>query len=334
MILADKISDLRKKNGWSQEDLAEMLGVSRQSISKWESAQSTPDMNRVLKMSEVFGVSTDYLLKDEMEPAEAALQASAAVTADTGTQVRAVSMEEASSFLAYKDVASGRIALGVMLCVLSPILLIVLSALQENGILHIEEAAAAGIGLVVLILLIGAAVAIFVTTGLQGSGYEYLEKEEIDTAYGVDGMVKERRERYRNTYTVHLVSGIVLCVLAAVPIFVAMIFFGETDVAYAVAFAFLLALVAAGCLLIVHASIIWGGFQMLLQEGEYSVENKAENRKNEHLDAIYWGSVTALFLAVSFITSRWDRTWIIWPVAGVTYGVVLAAARVLRKSHA
>ena len=68
MILADKLIDLRKKNGWSQEDLADKLGVSRQSISKWESAQSVPDMNRILKLSEIFGVSTDYLLKDELGP--------------------------------------------------------------------------------------------------------------------------------------------------------------------------------------------------------------------------------------------------------------------------
>ena len=61
MILADKIIDLRKKNGWSQEELAEMLGVSRQAVSKWESAQSVPDMGRVVQMSELFGVSTDYL---------------------------------------------------------------------------------------------------------------------------------------------------------------------------------------------------------------------------------------------------------------------------------
>ena len=48
MILADKIIELRKKNGWSQEDLAEKLDVSRQSISKWEGAQSIPDMNKIL----------------------------------------------------------------------------------------------------------------------------------------------------------------------------------------------------------------------------------------------------------------------------------------------
>ena len=59
MILADKIIELRKKNGWSQEELAEKLDVSRQAVSKWESAQSVPDMNRILMLSQVFGVSTD-----------------------------------------------------------------------------------------------------------------------------------------------------------------------------------------------------------------------------------------------------------------------------------
>ena len=70
MILADKIIDLRKKAGWSQEELAEKLGVSRQSVSKWEGAQSIPDMNKILQLSELFGVSTDYLLKDSLEAPE------------------------------------------------------------------------------------------------------------------------------------------------------------------------------------------------------------------------------------------------------------------------
>ena len=71
MILADKIINERKKNGWSQEELAEMLDVSRQSVSKWEGASSVPDLSKILKMAEIFGVSTDYLLKDDMEPENA-----------------------------------------------------------------------------------------------------------------------------------------------------------------------------------------------------------------------------------------------------------------------
>ena len=67
MILADKITEERKKNGWSQEELANQLGVSRQAVSKWESAGAIPDLQRILQMSELFGVSTDYLLKDELD---------------------------------------------------------------------------------------------------------------------------------------------------------------------------------------------------------------------------------------------------------------------------
>ena len=70
MILADKIVSLRKKAGWSQEDLAENLGVTRQSVSKWEGAQSVPDMDKVVQMSRLFGVTTDFLLKDELSEEE------------------------------------------------------------------------------------------------------------------------------------------------------------------------------------------------------------------------------------------------------------------------
>ena len=96
MILADKIIDLRKKNGWSQEELAEKLGVSRQAVSKWESAQAIPDLGRVLAMADLFSVTTDYLLRDENEaPTPAAVEDSA-----PDSSVRRVSMEEASAFLA------------------------------------------------------------------------------------------------------------------------------------------------------------------------------------------------------------------------------------------
>ena len=70
MILADKITALRKKAGWSQEELAEQLGVTRQSVSKWEGAQSVPDMDKVVQMSRLFGVTTDFLLKDELSEEE------------------------------------------------------------------------------------------------------------------------------------------------------------------------------------------------------------------------------------------------------------------------
>lgn len=63
MTIADRISELRRANDLSQEDLAEKTGVSRQAVSKWESEQSVPDMYNIVTLSEIFGVTTDYLLK-------------------------------------------------------------------------------------------------------------------------------------------------------------------------------------------------------------------------------------------------------------------------------
>lgn len=64
MNLAEKIQQLRKRNNFSQEQLAEKLGVSRQSISKWESGQSVPEIDKIVQLSDFFEVTTDYLLKD------------------------------------------------------------------------------------------------------------------------------------------------------------------------------------------------------------------------------------------------------------------------------
>ena len=75
MTFSDKLIALRKKAGWSQEELAERLNVSRQSVSKWESAQSMPDIDKIVQLSSLFGVTTDYLLKDEQyDPQPAAAE--------------------------------------------------------------------------------------------------------------------------------------------------------------------------------------------------------------------------------------------------------------------
>ena len=63
MSISERIQSLRKQSGDSQEQLADKLDVSRQAISKWESGQGSPDLNNIIKISEVYSVSTDYILK-------------------------------------------------------------------------------------------------------------------------------------------------------------------------------------------------------------------------------------------------------------------------------
>lgn len=119
MIMADKIIELRKKNGWSQEELEEKLGVSRQSISKWEGAQSIPDMNRIVKLSEVFGVSTDYLVKDELGSERRGIAEAVQVEEDSFGAIN-VSMEEAGEFPEDRNKGARKITLGAMMCIFSP----------------------------------------------------------------------------------------------------------------------------------------------------------------------------------------------------------------------
>ncbi len=329
MILADKIIDLRKKNGWSQEDLAEQLGVSRQSVSKWESAQSVPDMGRVVQMSELFGVSTDYLLKDSMELSDPAAAGPLPDAAE-----RTVGMEEANAFLAVKEKNAGRTALAVLMCILSPVCLILLGGAQEYGLIGLNENQTGGLGVAVLLLLIGGAVAIFVTGALEVSRFEYLEKEPVDTLYGVDGMARERRERFRPVYVRQLTIGIVLCVLAAMPLFLSMVFNeGKESFRNVLALGALFVLAGVGVMLIVRVSILWGAFQQLLEEGDYSRGTKEKARTLGTFNGIYWCLVTAGYLAWSFLTNGWDRTWIIWPVAGVACGAISGIVHALQRKN-
>lgn len=315
MILADKIIENRKKNGWSQEELADRLGVSRQSVSKWEGAQAVPDMKKIIQMAEIFGVSTDYLLRDDIETAAAP----DVPPVDNGLEetVRQVSLEEASAFLEFNEKAAVSISTGVMLCILSPVLLILLGGLAEAEKISLSEDVAGMMGVVILLLIVAGAVAMFLMTSLRGKQYEFLENMDIDTAYGVSGMAKERRAEYAERHSRLLIVGIMLCVVAAVPMLILAMtkYTNNTDVLPIVGVDAMLVTIAIGVKMIVLTSIRHGGYDKLLEEGDYTRLNKRAGK----YDGVYWTIALAVYLGWSFVTSRWDFTWIVWPIAGVLY---------------
>ncbi len=331
MILADKIIENRKKNAWSQEELADKLGVSRQSVSKWEGAQAVPDMKKIVQMSEVFGVSTDYLLRDDIEEANTSENA----PVDNGLEetVRQVSLEEASEFLEVNGKAAGSVSTGVMLCILSPVLLILLGGLAEAEKISLSEEAAGMMGVVILLIMVAGAVAMFLTTGLRGKPYEFLENTDIDTAYGVNGMAKERRAEYAEKHSRLLIIGIMLCIVAAIPMLILMIsgYSNNTDVLPILGVDVLLITIALGVKMIVLTCIRQGGYDKLLEEGDYTRLNKKAGK----YDGIYWGIALAVYLGWSFVTNRWELTWIVWPIAGVLFivyrEIVKAIVRAVNK---
>lgn len=306
MILADKIIEERKKNGWSQEELANKLGVSRQAVSKWESAGSIPDLQRILQMSELFGVTTDYLLKDEIEEER--------LNEYVETKTIKVSMEEANQYLDMKSKGSRIVANATSLCILSPVPLIVLGTMTEDHTL-------VGFGLVFLLILIAIAVYLFVNYGLHESRMQHLEKESFETEYGVSGMVRERREQYESTFTRNIAIGVVLCILSVIPTIMASVMEVE-DYMSGISVGLLLIIVSIGVNILIRAGMIKSSYDTLLQEGEYTKEEKHLKKKTDSFSGAYWRLIVAIYLGWSFWTNNWEFTWIIWPVAGVLYAAV------------
>lgn len=336
MILADKIINERKRNGWSQEQLAEKLSVSRQAVSKWEGAQSVPDLQRITKMADLFGVTTDYLLKDEIEPSdfpamkELARNGIEAGENSCGVPLRRVSMEEANEYLRVRKEVAPFIGLGVSLCILSPALLIMLAGFSDSHIWGLSENMAAGTGLTVLLVMVAAAVFIFITRGSKEKRFEFLSKDDFETEYGVTGMVKERQKQSENRLTARTAAGVILCILSVIPLVVSGILEAPDYVCCGMV-SVLLVLVAAGVYILISAGMESGSYNVLLQEGEFTSEEKKRSRKTEPFGGIYWCTVTAVYLGWSFWSGRWDFTWIIWPVAGVLFAALTALLKVIIK---
>lgn len=313
MILADKIIRLRKKNGWSQEELADKMNVSRQAVSKWEAAQTTPDLEKILQLGNLFGVTTDYLLKDELVDEEF-------VEGVDETPIRKISLAEANDYLEQRKNASVQIAIATLLCIISPILLFLLLAFSECTSIPITENLAVGIGMVALFSLVTIAVVIYIRVGFKNAPYEFLEKEPFETEYGVTGLAREKQKTYRNTYIKYNIFGTCACILSPVPLICAAL--SGKGLLVMIMLCVTLLTVAIGVMFFIVAGVRWASMQKLLKEGEFSEKGKQKNKIIEAIGTVYWLLATAIYLGWSFLTSDWHITWVIWPIAGVLFAVV------------
>lgn len=319
MILADKLILLRKKSGMSQEELAEKMNVSRQAVSKWEGAQSIPDLDKILQLSELYGVTTDYLLKDSVEAEEF-------VGKDAPESVRKVTLEEANEYLALRKTASARIALATFLCVLAVIPLIIMGGASELPEPPFSENFAGGVGTIIMLVIAAAAIGIFVFTRAQSEKYAFLEKEPFETEYGVSGVVKERQKEFRGTYVKFNVIGTCLCVLSPAALFAAAI--KDNDFFSVIMLGVMMLVAGIGVTFLIVAGVRNAAMDKLLKTGEFSEEKKEEKKKKSRIkgtiSTIYWMIVTAAYLLWLFLDKNTNSlSWVIFPVAGVLFPAVL-----------
>ena len=330
MTFSEKISALRKQKGWSQEELAEKLMVTRQAVSKWESAQSMPDLDKLVQLSEALGVSTDYLLKDEQ-----AQSAPVPATAEQTVKPRHVTQEEARRYLQLQMAAIPKTTLGVALCVWSPIALIGLPVLRSTLNWGFPEEICSGIGLCVLLVMVAAGVALLLTASGKLREFEYLEREPIETDNGAREQALHMQREMASFCTRQNTIGVVLCILSVLPLFALMCVPGVPDGYYSLAVCALLLLVGIACLLLVRTGSMRGAVDKLLEQGDYTRENKAKSRFVGAVSAAYWLVVTAVFLFYTFGPNgngQPQYSWFIWAIAGVLYGAVMVVVNLIQQS--
>ncbi|MCI8504885.1 MAG: helix-turn-helix transcriptional regulator [Lachnospiraceae bacterium] len=336
MILAEKIIRLRKGRGWSQEELAEQLEISRQSVSKWEGGVSIPELDKIIRMSEIFGVTTDYLLKEEQEwePRETERVSCGESDIQKELETRVVSAEEAETFMEMTEKVSRWIAFGVFLCILSPICMIIFGGLAEYGFISLSEDAAGGLGMVILLAFAAVAVAILIFQGLKLSKYEYMEKEPLFLGEEMADQVRKKEEAFEPKFRMGIMAGVVLCIGGATPVMVAG--FLENRMFEVISVGMVLFLVACGVYVFIRVSMIKGSYQKLLQEGDYSRKNKEASKVLSVFSGVYWCLVTAVFLTVFFRTENGKASGLIWPVAGVVFAALYLTVKgivMAKKKH-
>ncbi len=299
-----------------------------QSVSKWESSASIPDLDRLVKLSTIFGVSTDYLLRDDMEDV-----VYLAGEEPDENSVRRVSMEEANEAIDNKKRTAVWTALATFLCVICPVPLIFLAGLGESGrVPSLNEDMGGLIGIIALFILVATAVAFFIVVDSFNQKYKYLEKEVFTTDYGVRGMVEKERSEFQLRYVVITAVATVMCILSVIPLFAVGVVeeikdAAENDFTYVVAVCVMFLLIAVAVFLFVWVNSMKAVYDQLLQDGEFTRKEKKRSGLMEAVQSLYWTIATLVYFAWSFIGGAWYISWIVWPIAGVGSAVVSALVR-------
>lgn len=333
MILADKIINLRKKSGMSQEELAEKMNVSRQAVSKWEGAQSIPELEKILQLGRIFGVTTDYLLKDEIELEEFSGESES-------DKVRVVTLAEANEFLEQRKAASVKIAFGTFLCIFAIIPLLFLGVLYEEkpNFFPFSENFAMALGLILIFIIVAAAVCLFLVCGFKNAPFEFLEKEPFETEYGVRGMVKEKQKEYRDTYVKFNIIGACICILSPIALFIGA--FSENELFMGIMLSVMLLTAGIGVVFFILAGVRNESMQKLLKEGEYSEKVKKSSALRGAVYTTYWLLTTAIYCVLIFVFNDWrnisgnwnnGREWVVWVIAAILFPVVITICGLIEK---
>ncbi|WP_127792474.1 permease prefix domain 1-containing protein [Agromyces sp. LHK192] len=286
------------------------------------------DFGNLDELAPVLGITSD--LAPGTESVAAPIAGPAADTAREGgarstlpaDRLPVVTLEEARAYAAAKERTRFRVAAAVVLFVLSPAVLMVLTVAAQNGLVPLTQTAAAFIGILILLVLIAIGVTLTITASRETAPYERLADGRFTPDPEVGRWAAALGEAHERARIRALGIAITLWVLAPVPLLgFALLLVGSPVQGFwtTVGVALVLVFVATGLGILLPRT--WAhtiSEQLDRRAGRVDEEGSLVSV----VAAIYWPSLTAVFLAWSFIGNAWYISWVVWPIGAVAFGAI------------
>lgn len=283
---AENLTALRKRAGYTQETLAEALGVSRQAVGKWESGQGLPEAATLLDLADLLGCSLDQLMRQPLE--DGAAPEGEAVPANDPAGDWAV-------FAGHMNRFSFQMALGVVLVLVGVALTVAAAAyFPDSGFVALP-----------VLVLVACAVFNFVFGGLDHGNFQKAYPVQPPCPYPDE--MADFDVKFRGG-----VAAAVAGVLVSVALLVAAALLFEHN-------EFLLALSVAGFLLLLAACVgvlVWLGVQRSMYYSE------TEQGKGRDISGAIMLTATAIYLFLGFTQNLWHPGWVVFPIGGIVCGIV------------
>ena len=285
MSLAENLQYLRAREGVTQEQLAERLDVSRQSVSKWESAASYPEMDTLLKLCDMFQVDMDTLLRGSVENSLS---------------------EDTAGYDRFMTLYARKIAGGVSAIVGSVALWSFLSALGLSEML----------GTAMLLLVIAAAAVVFIASGM--------EEEHFRKKHPVipDFYTEPQKERFHRRYIWYIAGGVGAILLGVVLMVLAFTVLPEREPYESYIGAAFLAVVACAVYFLIYGGMLDDKYNIAKynRQNTPTPEDKSRRRRATTACSVIMILATAVFLFAGLAYYKWNWAAIIYPVGGVLCG--------------
>ncbi len=239
-----------------------------------------------------------------------------------------VSQEEARRYVDNQKKNAKTIGIGMAFSFLGLILLMLSLALGESSLIsqtmksNLPKDFFVMLGVAGLLLSIAAAVYFFIQGGMNNDRSETFEKEHVKLDTTTKAMLEFEKQAHLPTLRNKIAGGVALILVGVTAVVIFSSLAAKSDAYVLLGVMVLFVMLAIAIPLFISGGMVDSAYEKLLNIGDYTVERKQAQVRTARLASPYWGLVTIGYLAWSFISGDWHITWIVWPIAGVVFGVI------------